>query len=217
MFSGQQQISWHDSNIKAIDKKKESSVSFVVGSVPFLGPAGQGEIFFKVCRLDLLSPAAADIISYSTFFVSGNIFILNGTELRRLLAANLGLASTRKQWRFILRHNRHTFILFIYLSIAHHTEYLVNYTERYLCLSASNRASEAASASQPPASRPSIQSCVASIRELCWARSGISSEYLHKSSSVFSVCISLTIALLSAVANSWNGPCTSAANKQGLQ
>ena len=62
----------------------------MVGSAPFLGPAGQGEIFFKVCRLDLLSPAAADIISYSTFFVSGNIFILNGTELRRLLAANLG-------------------------------------------------------------------------------------------------------------------------------
>ena len=109
MFSGQQQISWHDSNIKAIDKKKESSVSFVVGSVPFLGPAGEGEIFFKVCRLDLLSPAAADIISYSTFFVSGNIFILNGTELRRLLAANLG------QHTQAMKIYTSAYIYFIYL------------------------------------------------------------------------------------------------------
>ena len=135
----------------------------MVGSAPFLGPAGQGEIFFKVCRLDLLSPAAADIISYSTFFVSGNIFILNGTELRRLLAANLGQhtqAGTLHlylhrfinficHWRFII--GMHLFYLYRYLSIAHHR--VVNYTERYLSLSASNRASEAASSRQPPADR----------------------------------------------------------------
>ena len=96
----------------------------MVGSAPFLGPAGQGEIFFKVCRLDLLSPAAADIISYSTFFVSGNIFILNGTELRRLLAANLG-QHTQAGTLLLYLHRFINFIVDLYFGM--HLFYLYTF------------------------------------------------------------------------------------------